>query len=67
MNENTKANYNFMLAIAFIGIGSWKMYDHFYGVELMETYQVVLAGLLIAFGFFQLYRWWKARQESDTP
>ncbi len=56
-----------MLAIAFIGIGSWKMYDHFYGVELMETYQVVLAGLLIAFGFFQLYRWWKARQESDTP
>jgi predicted transporter len=63
MSESTKANYNFLLAIAFIGIGSWKVYQYFEGVE-METYRIVLAALLVGFGFFQLYRWWKARDKT---
>gem|GEM_PF-3033682 len=67
MNENTKANYNFVLALAFIGIGVWKVYDYYKGVEEMATYQVYFAGLLIALGFFQLYRWWKAREQGNKP
>jgi uncharacterized membrane protein len=63
MSESTKANYNFLLALAFIGIGLWKVYQYFNGVE-METYRIVLAALLMGFGFFQLYRWWKTRNET---
>lgn len=67
MNSSGKATYNLVLALAFIGIGCWKLYGHFYGSQVIETYQVVLGGLLVVFGFFQLYRWWKARQEAPKP
>lgn len=67
MSNSTKTKYTFILALAFIGIGAWKLYDHFTGVEV-ETYRVILAGLLVVFGFFQLYRWWKAREDgSNNP
>ena len=65
MSDATKANYNFVLALAFIGIGSWKTYDYFTGEEDMETYQVFFSALLIVLGFYQLYRWWKAK--NDPP
>jgi uncharacterized membrane protein len=64
MSKSTKANYNFLLAIAFIGIGSWRVYQYFIGVE-MQTYRIVLAALLMGFGFFQLFRWWKTRNGTS--
>ncbi|SCY12632.1 hypothetical protein SAMN05192588_1275 [Nonlabens sp. Hel1_33_55] len=54
---DSKSNYNLLLAIAFIGIGSWKTYDYYTGDETMATYQVVLSILLIVIGFYQLWRW----------
>jgi len=60
-SESTKANYNLLLALAFVGIGAWKTYDYFNGDEEMATYQVYFSIALIALGFFQLWRWWKSR------
>ena len=65
-SENTRANYNLFLALAFIGIGCWKTYDYYNGAEDMATYQVVLAIALIGMGIFQLYRWWKARKQQPN-
>jgi len=63
-NDATKQKYNFLLALAFIGIGSWKTYGYFYDDDEMANYQVVLAVLLIAFGIFQLWRWNKQRKKD---
>jgi len=63
-SDSTKANYNLLLALAFIGIGTWKTYDYFTGVEDMATYQVFFSIALIGLGIFQLWRWWQGRDEN---
>ncbi|PRP66150.1 hypothetical protein [Nonlabens agnitus] len=63
---DSKSNYNLLLAIAFVGIGSWKTYDYFNGDESMATYQVVLSILLIVLGIYQLWRWNAMRQKSNN-
>jgi len=65
MNSSSKENYNLLLALAFVGIGAWKTYDFINGDEDMATYQVFFSVLLIALGFFQLYRWWKKRSAGE--
>lgn len=65
MNKSAKSNYNFVMALAFIGIGVWKMYSFFFGDPMVATYQVYISGLLVLLGFFQLYRWWRVRNEQS--
>ncbi|ARN70765.1 hypothetical protein BST91_03425 [Nonlabens tegetincola] len=49
-----KKNYTLFLNLAFIGIGGYKLYQHFIdGIEL-PTYQIVLAGFLVLMGVYQL-------------
>ena len=63
-DDSTKQKYNLLLALAFIGIGSWKTYDYYNGDEEMATYQVYFAIVLIGLGVFQLWRWNKQRRKD---
>ena len=62
-DNSYKENYNLLLALAFIGIGSWKTYDYFMGEKDIATYQVALSIMLIGLGIFQLYRWNSGRSQ----
>lgn len=62
--SRTREKYDLLLAIAFIGIGSWKAYGYFNGDENVASYQMYFSIALIGIGIFQLYRWWKKR---STP
>jgi predicted transporter len=65
MGSSTKSLYNLLLAIAFIGIGVWKLYEYYAGKEEVETYQAALAGLLVGLGIIQLYRWYSGRNKEN--
>lgn len=39
-----------IIAAIFIGFGSWRLYSHYYGNHELETYQIILAVAIIAYG-----------------
>ena len=49
-----KKQYTFVLSFIFIGIGIYKLYNHFYVGKEVATYQLALASFLILLGLYQL-------------
>lgn len=52
--NSTKRNYTLVLSIAFIAIGTWKLYDKFIQEKEVESYQWILAAGLVVLGVYQL-------------
>ena len=52
--DANKRTYTLLLSIAFVGIGSWKLYERFYQEQEVETYQWILATGLVILGVYQL-------------
>jgi hypothetical protein len=52
--NSNKRNYTILLSIAFIGIGTWKLYDKFVQNKEVDSYQWILAAGLVVLGVYQL-------------
>jgi hypothetical protein len=52
--NSNKRNYTILLSIAFIGIGTWKLYDKFVQNKEVDSYQWILAVGLVVLGVYQL-------------
>jgi hypothetical protein len=65
-SSRTQKKYSFLLSLAFIGIGGYKLYEKFYlGMDL-ENYQWILAAGLVALGTYQLVRF-ILKNRKQTP
>ncbi len=62
--NRTKEKYTFILSLAFMGIGGYKLYQHFYEQAALPMYQLVLAGGLVALGIYQLIVWYLKRKRA---
>ncbi|WP_124979739.1 hypothetical protein [Nonlabens xiamenensis] len=58
-----KKYFSFFLALLFIGIGGWKLYEKWVLEMEMESYKWVLATGLFALGIYQLYGFLKKPKE----
>ncbi len=44
-----------IFALLFIGYGSYRFYQHFNEIQILATYQLVLAGAFVLYGLFVGY------------
>jgi len=44
-----------IFAMVFIGFGTYRFYVHYSGLELLPTWQLIIAGALIFYGLFVAY------------
>lgn len=50
--------WNLVLGIAFLGYGSFRLYQHSTAAET-DTFGLILSIGFIAFGIYDLYKYWK--------
>ncbi len=41
-----------VMAAAMIGFGAWRIYVHFFGDDVQETWRLILSFAMIAYGLF---------------
>ena len=59
--SNLKKYYSLFLAIAFIGIGGWKLYEKWILDLEMDAYKWILGAGLFVLGWYQLIQFFKPK------
>jgi len=61
--EQQKSIWNLVAGIAFLGFGSYRIYNHFYGESIgQDNFRLILAFAFVGFGLYRLYGYFNANK-----
>lgn len=60
-NPNQKSIWALIAGLAFLGIGSYRIYNHFYSEDISYgSFRLILAVAFIGYGAYRLYNYFSA-------